>query len=311
MTKAILALSAETCMTIQAAELASTVDGKPAAMLSAPLGDRVSFPGVDESVAEQGATSVQLTAAVLTMRYPWMNFDGLYRFIIAADRRAVIDANAHHLNRLRFDLEDLKSRSGAFAFPTEHGIVVVMPVQVLTYAFAASSETERQYGLTTIWHELAHVYDLTLHYLGEQAQGLIPSSSSRPSIRLSTRQVWHEYFADCHSHWPGFAVKFELELVERALNDVVHLKSVEHVRALAVRLGSAHGRLTAEGVSLGAVRQEAMASLDSLGAGHHWEACARALDEALETVTRTGRAPNLEGLDAALQGFEAAVTTSL
>lgn len=302
-----MALSVETCPTIQAADLVSTGDGKPAAMLSAPLGDRVSFPGVDESVAEQGATSVQLTAAVLTMRYPWMNFYGLYRFIIAADRRAVIDANAHHLKRLRFDLEDLKSRSGAFAFPTEHGIVVVMPVQVLSYAFAANSETERQYGLTTIWHELAHVYDLTLHYLGEHAQGLIPSSSSR----LSTRQVWHEYFADRHSHWPGFAVQFELELVERALSDAVLSRSVEHARALAVRLGSAHGRLTAEGVSLGAAGPEAMASLDSLGAGHHWEACARALDEALETVTRTGRAPNLQVLDAALERFQAALTASL
>ncbi|MDI1258283.1 hypothetical protein [Aquabacterium sp.] len=300
-------LCAETCETITAIGFAAEVDGEPAESFSAPLGDCISFPNASEKAAQQAASYVQLTAAVLAMRYPWMSFKGLYRFIIASDRNAVIEANAHHLGRLYPDLEDLKSRSGAFAFPMNCGIVVVMPAHVMAYAFAPDSEVERQYGLTTIWHELAHVADLSLHYLADGGKGLVFQATST----LNARQIWHEYFADRHSHWPGFSVSFELELVEKALNDIGHSKSRSNIQALAVRLGSAHGRLTAEGSQLSLAAPGVSAKLASLGIAQPWRSCAEALDEALDQLIRTGRPPNLQRVEAALGRLQAVVATSL
>lgn len=298
-------LCADTCRTIKPEPLTALIAGE-VQPLAPPLRDRISFDCADEKAQMQAATYLQLAAVAQTLRHPWLNFDGLYRLIVASDRSKAIQANGHHLECIGQSVQDHLQRSGACAFPTRDGILVILPLRILAYALEPENEQERQYGLTTIWHELAHVYDLTLHYSGKTGQWP-PVNSLTPS---HTRQAWHEYFADRHSHWPGFSVEFEVQLADQALTQAIASKSQHDIAALATRLASTYGRLAADKLELDQIAPPLANRLGQLGTIAAWTVCVHKLDDALAEVTSTGCAPELKQLNDALTDFHRAVAIS-
>jgi hypothetical protein len=149
-------------------------------------------------------------------------------------------ANRHLLEAIGQSAASHIEKSSAFAFPCDHGIVVILPIEIVRYALAPNSEAERQYGLTTIWHELAHVHALALQYWDGQHLKMPRASYLDGWID----QAWHEYFADRHSQWPGFSPDFELNLVRQSWDAIQTQPSLVHAQQLLVRLASAYGRCT-------------------------------------------------------------------
>ncbi|MES2089526.1 MAG: hypothetical protein V4532_06055 [Pseudomonadota bacterium] len=297
-------LRAETCQTIESASLTISV-GTDARPLAPPLRNSISFECANEVSRIQAANCLQLAAATQALRHPWLNFDGLYRLIVTHDRSSAIQANGHHLECIGQSVEDHLQRSGACAFPTKHGIVVILPLRILAYALEPESETERQYGLTTIWHELAHVHDLTLHYPSKTGQW----PPVKDITTGQTRQSWHEYFADRHSHWPGFSADFELQLANQALTKALASRSRPDIATLMTRLASTHGRLAAQGLELDQAAPELADRLNQLRAKTAWTACAAQLDNALADVRAKGRPPDLRWLEVDLKNFQKAFAT--
>lgn len=298
-------LGALTCQTIPAPPLtASAIDGTAQASISAPLGSKVSCPVPDEEMRQQIGTVLQLLAATQAMRYPWLTLNGLFRVIVAPDRRAAVMANASLLEAIGQPVaEHLKNKS-AFAFPCDQGVVVILPLEIVRCAVAPDSETERQYGLTTIWHEFAHVKALTLQYFHE-------GKMQRP-IRLSVsnwvNQAWHEFFADRHSHWPGFSTALEEALVVQSWQALLHGPTASAAKQILVRLASAYGRHAADDSNQDSfVRQFPMIFSTPLIISM-WEACAKELEKACSFVQANDSSPNLSRLEQVMEQLSVHLT---
>ncbi len=293
-------LCALTCETVPTPDLSvSRSDGAPAVPLLAPLGDKVSCAIADLAMRDQIVTTLQMLAAAQALHYPWLTLNGLFRLIVTADRRAAVLANGHLLEAIGQSAAMHLDKSSAFAFPCDHGIVVVLPMDVVRYALAPDSEAERQYGLTTIWHELAHVHALALQYWDGQ-QLKMPSATYSDGW---VDQAWHEFFADRHSRWPGFSSAFEMALVRRSWDAVQAQPSPAHGQQLLIRLASAYGR---SGPGIDGFDQfcgQLPELFDTPTTVTLWNRCATELDSACARVQSEGIAPPLEGLAQAMNAL--------
>ncbi|MGQ0599013.1 hypothetical protein [Aquabacterium sp.] len=282
-------LCALTCETMPAHPLmvSRPDDGGPK-QISAPLGNKVSIPLLQAELRDQIATLLQLIAAVQVVRYPWMTMDGLYRVIVTPDRHATLLANEHLLEAIGQSVAMHVNKKSAFAFPCPHGIVVVLPLDVIRLALAPDTEVERQYGLTTVWHELAHVHALSKQYFANRRLQIPVDSRICPT----TIQAWHEFFAERHSHWPGFDTALERHLVDEAWKEFVSEPTRPKAAHLLVRLASAHGRVPTHG-DLGTCISAFPQVFASNSLIKQWHACAEALEQACVTIVESGNAPDL------------------
>lgn len=292
-------LCALTCETMPSYPLVmSRPDGYGQTQISAPLGNKLSIHVPKGALKEQIATALQLISAVQVGRYPWMTLDGLYRLIVTPDRHATLLANAHLLEAIGQSVAMHIDKNSAFAFPCTQGIVVILPLEIVRFALAPDNETERQYGLTTVWHELAHVHALSKQYLKKGR--LQPPVKSR--ISPITFQAWHEFFAERHSHWPGFDSVFECQLVDAAWLAFVADSTQENVAHLLVRLASAHGRLSTNGSHEACLTAFPQVFCTNQMVSQ-WQACAEALELACLTIVGSGSAPDLSALEQSLEGL--------
>ena len=292
-------LNALTCVTLPAPALSATRgESTEGAAVQAPLADKVSFYVDDLLLQEQVATTLQLIAASQALIHPWMNLRGLYRFIVAPDRHAAVLANRDLIEAIGQTVGMYQGKSSAFAFPCTHGVVVVMPLDIVRFAIAPENEDERQYGLTTIWHELAHVHALHLQFFrgGEFRPHAVPALAGW------VHQAWHEFFADRHSHWPGFSTGFEQHLLARLWQEFLRSPTRQALQHLAVRMASAYGRMEAD--PQGAGRFEAMLH-HTLGRVVNWSPCAKALDDAVTCLRETGHHPDLQPIEIAFSNLMA------
>lgn len=286
-------LNALTCVTLQAPELSATRgEGAEAAPVQAPLADKVSFHVDDPLLQEQVATTLQLIAASQGLIHPWMSLHGLYRLIVAPDRQAAVVANRDLIEAIGQTVAMYQGKTSAFAFPCMHGIVVVMPLDIVRFAVAPENEAERQYGLTTIWHELAHVHALHLQFFRDGAF----QAQSEVALAGWVHQVWHEFFADRHSHWPGFSTGLEQHLLVSAWQEFLASPTRQTRQHLLVRMASAYGRVQAN--PQGVERFEAFLE-QALGVPVDWSPCANALDSAAIYLRETGKHPDLRPIETA------------
>ncbi len=292
-------LNALTCVTLPAPALsANQGEGAEAEPVQAPLADKVSFQVDDPLLQEQVATTLQLIAASQGLIHPWMSLHGLYRLIVAPDRQAAVLANRDLIEVIGQTVEMYQGKTSAFAFPCMHGIVVVMPLDIVRLAVAPENETERQYGLTTIWHELAHVHALHLQFFPD---GTFQRHAG-VTVAGWIHQAWHEFFADRHSHWPGFSTGLEQHLLVTAWHEFLASPCEQTLQHLLVRMASAYGRVHADPQGAGNFED----FLDrTLGRPVAWSPCASALDCAAQFVRETGRHPDLQGLESAFKNFVA------
>ncbi|MBI5926449.1 MAG: hypothetical protein HY836_12740 [Aquabacterium sp.] len=252
---------------------------------------------------EQVATQIQLLASAQLIRHPWMRFDKLFRFIVAADRATAVRANAVLLESIGQSVAIHLTKTSAFAFPCEQGLVVIVPFEVMRCALAPDNEMERQYGLTTVWHELAHVHALTLQYYPDGLfQPILPKA-----VRGSTNQAWHEFFADKHSHWQGFVADLEVHLLRSAWHDVLTSPSEAIVDHFMVRLASTHGRMSANGFGSAMATPRTCAAFESNDMVDRWRVCQSMLDDLCAQAIQTGIAPDLTVLEASLGNVRAAL----
>jgi hypothetical protein len=290
-------LNAFTCETLPAPALSVTrADGDPGEPVPAPLADRVSCPISNVELREHIATTLQLVAASQALIHPWLSLRGLYRLIVTPDRSAAVTANKALIESIGQTVAMHQGEQSAFAFPCQRGIVVIMPLDIVRYALAPDSEIERQYGLTTIWHELAHVHALHLHFFSD--------GSFDPQRQLNVPgwiyQAWHEFFADRHSHWPGFSTELERRLVTAAAKEFHAAPTLARLNHFLVRLSSAYGRILTEPTGASQFAQ----LLQSISLPPEiWSQCADALDRAAEWVRETGRQPELGPIEGALSSL--------
>ncbi|MEY4756991.1 MAG: hypothetical protein RJA34_1889 [Pseudomonadota bacterium] len=286
-------LCALTCETVAAPDLSISATGdQPAAPLVAPLGSKVSCAIADLAMRDQIVTTLQMLAAVQALRHPWLTLDGLFRLIVAVDRQAAVLANRQLLEAVGQSADMQLDKNSAFAFPCDHGIVVILPVEIVRYALAPNSEVERQYGLTTIWHELAHVHALALHYWSDQRLRMPSASYADGWID----QAWHEFFADRHSRWPGFSADLELDLVRRAWAELQARPSPAVAQQLLIRLASAYGRSVSCTAEFDRFCAQLPELFNSQPAITLWKHCAVELDVACARVQTDAAAPPLEGI---------------
>lgn len=297
-------LCALTCKTLPPPALTmSGSEGATPVPFFAPLQGNVTVGLGDPDLQEQVATQIQLLASAQLIRHPWLRFDKLFRFIVAADRAAAVRANAALLEAIGQSVADHLTKTSAFAFPCEHGVVVIVPFEVMRCALAPDHEMERQYGLTTVWHELAHVHALTLQYYPDgQFQPIVPKA-----VRGSTSQAWHEFFADRHSHWQGFSADLEVHLLRTAWQDVLASRTKASVDHFLVRLASAHGRMSASGLGAVMATPQTCVAFESDGVAESWRACQSVLDDLCAQVIQTGTSPDLTALEIILNRFRAAL----
>lgn len=297
-------LCALTCPTVSSPALMFSEGELSSALpFAPPLRDAISFEVDRPELKEQVSTLLQLVAGVQRIRFPWMNFDGLFRLIVAIDRDAAVRANAELLEGIGQSADAHLNNTSAFAFPCGKGVVVILPLDVVRYALAPENEVERQYGLTTIWHELTHVHDLTLLYYQDGV--FMPNRSA--GVRGHTRKTWHEFFADRHSHWQGFSVDLEMHLLKLAWQAVSSEPSAINFDYLLVRLASAYGRLSANGAGEILVTPQASNAFLSADLPALWRICQGELDDACTSIIEMGVAPSLTKLESSLDHFRAAL----
>lgn len=275
---------------------ASAIDAPAQVSISAPLGSKVSCPIPCEEMRQQIGTVLQLLAATQMLQYPCLTFEGLFRVIVAPDRHAAVMANASLLEAIGQPVTAHMNNTSAFAFPCDHGVVVILPLDVVRYAMAPDSESERQYGLTTIWHEFAHVKAITLQYFVEGRM----QNPVCVSVPKWVNQAWHEFFADRHSHWPGFSTLLEQTLVIEAWQLLLRDGSPSSANHLLVRLASAFGRHTANGSSHDSFVRLFPMIFSTLRIISLWEACAKELERACAFVQAHSCSPNLSKLEQVL-----------
>lgn len=306
MTPLSLQLCALTCQTIPAPALTTcAIDGAALTPIAAPLGNKVSCPIPDEEMRQQVVTVLQLLAATQMSLHPWLTLEGLFRVIVAPDRRQAVIANAALLEAIGQPVAEHLNNKSAFAFPCDQGVVVILPLEIVRCVVAPDNETERQYGLTTIWHEFAHVKALTMQYFCE---GKMHRSVSA-SVANWVNQAWHEFFADRHSHWPGFSTFLEQTLVAHAwqtlrLADFTPL-AAQH---LLIRLASAYGRHIANGSSQESFATSFPMIFNSDAITSMWVACANELEQACSFVQEHGSSPNLSGLEQVMDQLSSQLT---
>jgi hypothetical protein len=286
---------------------ASVGDGGDIANVEPPLGDKICCPLEDSGLRRHICTQLQLLAAVQSVHYPGLSLAGLYRLIVSPDRRSVVVANKDLLEAIGQTVEMYDSKQGAFTFPCERGIVVVLPMHIVGYAFAPDTEVQRQYGFTTIWHELAHVHAQSLEYW---PSGRLRMPPARASLQLASL-MWHEFFADRHSHWPGFSCDFERQLVSEAWRRMQANPTTDHAKQLVVDVARAYGRM-------GAARTtpcpwddafpQAMALAPVASA---WRACADNLENACAACMATKEHPDLSSLELSSQALVQACVASV
>jgi hypothetical protein len=293
-------LCALTCETVPATPLAALIgDDGLETQIASPLGDKICCPVADPAMQQQICAQLQLVAAAQSVHFSWLSMLGLYRVIVAPDRQSAAFANQSLLEAIGQSAEKYEGGRGAFAFPCAHGIVVVLPMHIVGYALAPDSEIERQYGLTTIWHELAHAHALALDYWPD---GQLRMPSASPTLPLAS-VVWHEFFADRHSHWPGFSCDFENQLVESAWQSARSAPDARHAGQLLINVAKAYGRLGAfradSGLWLDAFPQARCSHLMTSA----WKACAQDLDDALASLLASQRSPDLTALEQSSQAW--------
>lgn len=308
MNQSLLPLCALTCETEPATRLTAVVgDGGDETPIAPPLGDKICCPVEDADLRQQICTQLQLLAATQSIHYPWLSLAGLYRVIVPTDRRSAVLANKSLLEAIGQSVEMYDNKQGAFAFPCERGIVVVLPMHIVGYALAPDTEVQRQYGFTTIWHELAHAHALALDYW---PQGKLRRPRASASLQLASL-MWHEFFADRHSHWPGFSCAFEHQLVESAWQQVKANPTSAHVWQLLVDVARAYGRI-------GAARTEASPwvaafpqaqELEPLASA--WKTCADDLESACASLVATNESPDMSALERSSQALLLACRTAL
>ena len=300
-------LGALTCQTISIPSLtASAIDGTAQTSIPAPLGGKVSCPIPDEDMRQQIGTVLQLLAATQMLRYPCLTFEGLFRVIVAPDRHAAVMANASLLEAIGQPVAEHLSNKSAFAFPCDQGVVVILPLEIVRYAMAPDSEPERQYGLTTIWHEFAHVKAITMQYFCEgKMQRPFPAT-----VAKWVNQAWHEFFADRHSQSPGFSTVLEQKLVIDAWLLLQRDGSPSSANHLLVRLASAYGRHTASGSNQDAFIRLFPTIFNTFAVISMWEACAQALEQACAFVHQHDKSPNLIRLEHSMERLSVQLTTA-
>jgi hypothetical protein len=267
--------------------------------VAAPLGDKICCPVADLTLRAQICAQLQLLAAAQLQQHPWLDWTGLYRVIVPPDRRSAVMANRPLLEAIGQSIEMHEVNQGAFAFPCERGIVVVLPMHIVAYALAPDTEAERQYGFTTVWHELAHVHALALDYW---PQGKLRLPRQGASLQLASN-VRHEFFANRHAHWPSFSCDFEHRLVEAAWHAATSSPTAEQAGRLLVNLAHAYGKL-------GASRTGASFWMEALPTGQAsmpialaWQACARELDNALRSLHLNHASPDMSALELSSQAW--------
>lgn len=301
-------LCALTCETEPSTPLTATVvDSGVETPVVPPLGDKVCCPVDDLVLRGQICTQLQLIAASQSVHYPWLSLAGLYRVIVSPDRHSAVQANKGLLEAIGQSVEMYEGERGAFAFPCERGIVVVLPMHIVGYALAPDTEVERQYGFTTIWHELAHAHALALDYW---PQGKLRMPRASASLQLASL-MWHEFFADRHSHWPGFTCAFEHQLVADAWQSARSNPTSSHVGQLLVNVAKAYGRLGAfqagEGPLLAAFPQAH--ALEPVASA--WKSCASELENARASLIASNVSPDMSALERASQALSVACRSAL
>lgn len=308
MNQSLSPLCALTCETEPATRLTAVIgDDGDETPIAPPLGDKICCPVEDPVLRQQICTQLQLLAATQSIHYPWLSLAGLYRVIVPTDRRSAVLANRGLLEAIGQSAEMYEGETGAFAFPTAHGIVVVLPIHIVGYALAPDTEAQRQYGFTTIWHELAHAHALALDYW-PQGKLRVPRASA--SHQLASL-MWHEFFADRHSHWPGFSCAFEHQLVDRAWRQAQSSPTSNHVGQLLVDVARAYGRLgalQAEASPWAAAFPQALA-LGSIASA--WKTCAKDLENACVSLIERNESPDMSALERSSQALYLACQTGL
>ncbi len=308
MNQPLAALCALTCETELATRLTAVIgDGGDEMPIAPPLGDKICCPVEDAALRQRICTQLQLLAAAQSIHCPWLSLAGLYRVIVPPDRHSAVLANERLLTAIGQSRAAHEGKQGAFAFPCERGIVVVLPMQIVGYALAPDTEVQRQYGFTTIWHELAHAHALALDYW---PQGQLRRPRASASLQLASL-MWHEFFADRHSHWPGFSCAFEHQLVERAWQQVKASPTSAHVGQLLVDVARAYGRI-------GATRTEPFPWVAAFPQAQElapvalaWRTCADDLDRACASLVATNESPDMSALERSSQALSLACQTAL
>lgn len=309
MSSSIPKLCAVTCEVEPSIRLTAVIgDDGDEAPIEAPLGDKICCPVEDPVLRKQICTQLQLLAATQSIHYPWLSLAGLYRVIVPLDRQSAVQANKSLLEAIGQSVEMYEGKRGAFAFPCEYGIVVVLPMHIVGYALAPGTEVELQYGFTTIWHELAHAHALALDYW---PCGKLKMPRVSASLQLASL-MWHEFFADRHSHWPGFSCAFEHQLVEAAWRQAQSSPTSGHVRQLLVDLARAYGRIGAsqtEAPPRWAAAFPQAQALEPIASA--WKTCANDLENACASLMARNESPDMSALERSSQALALACQAAL
>lgn len=308
MNRSISQLCALTCETVPATRLTAVIgSGGDETPIASPLEDKICCPVDDLVLRGQICTQLQLIAATQSIHYPWLSLAGLYRVIVPPDRRSAVQANQSLLEAIGQSVEMYEGETGAFAFPCEQGIVVVLPMHIIGYALAPDTEAQRQYGFTTIWHELAHAHALALDYW---PQGKLRMPRASASLQLASL-MWHEFFADRHSHWPGFSCAFEHQLVERAWQQVQSNPTGGRMRQLLVDVARAYGRIGASRTDMSPWMAAFPQALEQPLVASAWKTCADDLERACASLIARNVSPDMFALERSSQALSVACQTAL
>ncbi|RTL25790.1 MAG: hypothetical protein EKK47_22600 [Burkholderiales bacterium] len=123
--------------------------------------------------------------------------------------------------------------------------------------------------------------------------------------------MWREFYADRHSHWPGFSCAFEHLLVERAWQQAQSNPTSDHVSKLLVEVARAYGRIGAfrAGSSHWAEAFPQALALDVVASA--WKSCASELESAQASLIARNVSPDMSALEEASQAMLLACQSAL
>lgn len=130
------------------------------------------------------------------------------------------------------------------------------------------------------------------------------------SLQLASL-MWREFYADRHSHWPGFSCAFEHLLVERAWQQAQSNPTSDHVSKLLVEVARAYGRIGAfrAGSSHWAEAFPQALALDVVASA--WKSCASELESAQASLIARNVSPDMSALEEASQAMLLACQSAL
>lgn len=245
----------------------------------------------NEQLASTASTCIQVQAALMRRRHPWLTFEALDSVIFHHDyAQALLEVS----ERAGRPCEATSEDSGvglAMVVHLEDKCVVVLQEGLALGLVAENDEDTRDLCIDTVMHELCHVYDygrkrklLSHEFLKRKIIGL------ERHVFTAAEAAWSEYFAnkysnsalsstDMHPKYLADVVPDVVQSVSDAIRayrlhfglDELLLLSERKVRFLFQCFGYAAGRLDANKTTLDVVAPESCDALRRAGLFDIWE----------------------------------------